>query len=234
MLSVHCTDCSFPCSSFNPFSILGMFLSLPSIPNFLQKIDVSSLLWQELMNKLPRRRRDPQWKTPPGADRDLGAGQGRQRGDERTQETASDVGTRCGVQTQSQAAEAGGGWRVAGVDDVQVDGVSLRERRWGAGATERGDTATNGYWWGGGRMEEANIAIQKNGWNRWGGRARIKGLMLATEPRYQAVPVRGWNTTTSWFGHTTHTSDRITNTHIHKITLRSNRITQKKYCHGHW
>ena len=33
---------------------------------------------------------------------------------------------------------SGGGWRVAGGDDVQMDGVSLRERRWGAGAIERG------------------------------------------------------------------------------------------------
>ena len=28
--------------------------------------------------------------------------------------------------------------RVAGADDVQVDGVLRRERKWGAGARERG------------------------------------------------------------------------------------------------
>ena len=32
---------------------------------------------------------------------------------------------------------AGGGWRVAGVGDIQVDGVLHQERRWGAGAMER-------------------------------------------------------------------------------------------------
>ena len=52
---------------------------------------------------------------------------------------------------------------MADVDDVQVGSVSSRERRWGADATERGDKMTNGYWWGGGRMEEGNRKIEKNG-----------------------------------------------------------------------
>ena len=34
-------------------------------------------------------------------------------------------------------------------------------------------------------MEEGNRLIQKkNGLKRWGGRARIKGLMISSEPRY--------------------------------------------------
>ena len=71
-------------------------------------------------------------------------------------ETVVDAGTRHGV--QSRAAEAGR-WQVAGMDNIQVDGVSLWERRWVAGATEIGDTMTNGYLWGGGIMEEENIVI---------------------------------------------------------------------------
>ena len=51
----------------------------------------------------------PATGKPPGADRDLDAGQGRQREVERTRETAADVGTWSG--SHSQVAEAGG-WRV--------------------------------------------------------------------------------------------------------------------------
>ena len=32
----------------------------------------------------------------------------------------------------------GGGWRVVGMGDVQVDSALYWERRWGAGARERG------------------------------------------------------------------------------------------------
>ena len=35
------------------------------------------------------------------------------------------------------AETSGGGWRVAGVGNVQVEGVPRWERRWGAGVTER-------------------------------------------------------------------------------------------------
>ena len=35
------------------------------------------------------------------------------------------------------AGTSGGGWRVVGTGDVQVDVVMFRERRWGAGMTER-------------------------------------------------------------------------------------------------
>ena len=46
----------------------------------------------------------------------------------------------------AQGAEtSSGGAQVAVVGDVQVDGVSLQERRRGEGATERSDTTTNGY-----------------------------------------------------------------------------------------
>ena len=36
------------------------------------------------------------------------------------------------------AETRGGGWRVVGVVDVQVDGGLFRETRWVAGARERG------------------------------------------------------------------------------------------------
>ena len=39
--------------------------------------------------------------------------------------------------TERGAEMSGGVWRVAGVGNVQVDGVPLQERRWVAGATER-------------------------------------------------------------------------------------------------
>ena len=47
-----------------------------------------------------------------------------------------------GIQQQTQAHNAGhrasgGGWRVAGVGDVQVEGVPFWERRWGEGVTKR-------------------------------------------------------------------------------------------------
>ena len=43
------------------------------------------------------------------------------------------------------AASSGRGWKVAGVDDIQVEDVSRRERRWVAGETDRDDTETDGY-----------------------------------------------------------------------------------------
>ena len=68
---------------------------------------------------------------PPGADMDVGAGRGRQRGAN---------GRRIRRKTQAHGAGSrvsGGGWQVAGVGDIHVDGVPCRERRWGAGVTER-------------------------------------------------------------------------------------------------
>ena len=47
----------------------------------------------------------PTTVKPPGVNKDMGSGQGRQRGGELTQETAEDVGMRCGA--QRQVAEAG-------------------------------------------------------------------------------------------------------------------------------
>ena len=73
--------------------------------------------------------------NPPGADRDLGAGQGRQRGGVQSWDTAADSGTRHGA--QRRAAEAGG-WQRRAAAILKVDGASHRERRWGAGARERG------------------------------------------------------------------------------------------------
>ena len=60
----------------------------------------------------------------------------------------------------AQGAEyIGGGWRVAAVDDAQVDGVLVWERRWGAGERERDDMTRNGYLWGCNRIEEGNRSI---------------------------------------------------------------------------
>ena len=42
------------------------------------------------------------------------------------------------------------GWRVVGVDDVQVGRFLRQERRWLVGSTDRGDTTTDGYLWRGG------------------------------------------------------------------------------------
>ena len=72
--------------------------------------------------------RDPHRANTPGADRYLGAGQGRQRVECTGMRTAVDAGTR--HEAQVQAAEADGWW-VAG--NAPVFGASHRERRWGAG-----------------------------------------------------------------------------------------------------
>ena len=56
----------------------------------------------------------------------------------------------------------GGGWKVAGVGDVQVDGALCRERRGGAGARERG-YKEKCYWLVSGRMEGGNENIHKTG-----------------------------------------------------------------------
>ena len=46
-------------------------------------------------------------------------------------------------------------------------------------------------------MQEGTRKIQKNGGNRRGGRARFKVVKIAMEPKSRAVPVLGWNSTTS-------------------------------------
>ena len=48
------------------------------------------------------------------------------------------------------------------------------------------------------------------------GRARIKVVIIAAKPRSVEVPVQGWKTTTSWFGHTARTGMQIKayNTHF--------------------
>ena len=52
--------------------------------------------------------RDQQWVNPPGTNRDLGAGRGHKRGDERTWDMVADACTR--RRTQRRAAKDGG-WR---------------------------------------------------------------------------------------------------------------------------
>ena len=67
-------------------------------------------------------------QTPPGADRDLGAGQGRKRGER----TGTGNGNR--IKHAARGAEtSGGGWHVLGTGDVKVGGDSHQKRRWGAG-----------------------------------------------------------------------------------------------------
>ena len=63
--------------------------------------------------------------NPPGTDRDLGTGQGRQGG--------ANI-CRTLQKTQARGAEtSGGGWQVAGGKKLQVDDVTHRERMWGLG-----------------------------------------------------------------------------------------------------
>ena len=78
-------------------------------------------------------RRYPRRTNTPSSGRDLGAGRGRKMGGH----TVTGNGGR--RRHADRGAEISvGGWRVVGAGDVQVDGASLRERRWGAGARERG------------------------------------------------------------------------------------------------
>ena len=65
-------------------------------------------------------------------DGDLGAGRGRKWGGENRRGN----GSSCRHAAQGEETR-GGSWQVEGVVDVQVDGVPRRERRWGAGVTER-------------------------------------------------------------------------------------------------
>ena len=69
---------------------------------------------------------------PPEAVRDLGAGQGRQRGggEPMRNDRKCSHATR-GVETSGRV------WRGSGVYDVQVDSVPRRDRMWGAGDIER-------------------------------------------------------------------------------------------------
>ena len=76
------------------------------------------------------RRSTSDGRTPPGADRDLGAGQGQQRGGVKVMGHILETGIQCGAQRQE--AEAG-----KGVGDVQVDGALCRDRRWGVGTRYR-------------------------------------------------------------------------------------------------
>ena len=58
--------------------------------------------------------------NPPGANRDLGAGRGRQRGENGRGDGSRRRHTAQGTET------SGRGWRVAGVGVVQVDGALCR------------------------------------------------------------------------------------------------------------
>ena len=68
----------------------------------------------------------------------------------------------------------------------------------GSGATERDTLTKNGDWWGGRRMVEVNKERSRKRLKQVGREeTRIKFVVVATEPRSVAVPVQGWNTTTS-------------------------------------
>ena len=47
----------------------------------------------------------------------------------------------------------GGKWQVAGAGNVQVDGASRHDRRWGVGANRERYMMMNGYGWWGVRVE---------------------------------------------------------------------------------
>ena len=85
--------------------------------------------------------RDPQQANPPGADRDLGAGRGKKRGEH----TVTGHGGRC-RHAERVAETSGRGWRVAGVGNVQVDGALRQEKGWGSGASKR-DSGNGSYLW---------------------------------------------------------------------------------------
>ena len=86
-------------------------------------------------------------------------------------DTAEDAGTRSGEQIWAEEAV---GWRGQAAGILKVDKVSHQDRRWGAGARERG-YGNKRYWWGGRQdREKKTEKIQKIGGDRWGGRASIK------------------------------------------------------------
>ena len=70
--------------------------------------------------------RIPQWTTGTWVQAEGGNGGENGRGN----------GSSCRHAAQGEETR-GGSWQVEGVVDVQVDGVPRRERRWGAGVTER-------------------------------------------------------------------------------------------------
>ena len=107
-------------------------------------------------------------ETPPRVDRDLGAGQGRKRG-ERT-------GTWNGGRRRHVAQGAGtssGGWQMASAGDVQVGDASHQKLRWGAGVNKRA-LKMNRCKWRGGRKEEEIVDPGNDRRKRWGRRARLK------------------------------------------------------------
>ena len=65
---------------------------------------------------------------PPGGDRDPVARRGQKRGGQ-----TDAVNDSRRIHAVRGAEMSGGGWWVAGVGDVNVDGVLSRERSWGAG-----------------------------------------------------------------------------------------------------
>ena len=83
-----------------------------------------------------------------------------------------------------------------GVGDVQMDGALHRDMSWVAGATERfyaDERLLMGGW-----QEEEGIQKDPETIETGGaGGARIKFLTVVTDPRYVAVTVRCWNTTTT-------------------------------------
>ena len=112
-------------------------------------------------------RRDLQRTTPPGDDRDLGAGKGRERGERTGMGTTADAGIRHGA--QGRASEAGGRRvrttsRWAALRTRKVGGERVKIER---------DSKRNGYGWRGGRKEGGNNDLENRRRKRWGGRARL-------------------------------------------------------------
>ena len=109
---------------------------------------------------------DPQWVNPPGDDRDLGAVQGRQRG-ERT--VKGNGGIRRNV--AQGAGTSGGGWRVRGTSRWAE---FFTRRRGGEKVKNERASTRNGYGWGVSRKEGETNNTENGRRKRWGGRSSLK------------------------------------------------------------
>ena len=97
----------------------------------------STRIFQEAVYHKGREMRYTRYTEGPAAGKHLedvmylGSGRGRKEGVKRTRYSGR-------FRHAARGAEKSGrGWRVAGVGDVQVDGVTIRERKWGAGVTDK-------------------------------------------------------------------------------------------------
>ena len=116
-------------------------------------------------------RRDLLWETPPGADRGLGAGRGRQRG-----ERIVTVNGRRRRNTARGSVTSGVQQRVAGTGELQLGGALHHESRQGAGENQS-SPMINFYRWGVGR-KEGERTIQKTVEGKVGAVGLFKSVMI--------------------------------------------------------